>query len=109
MISKLSRWIENITDKIKLMFEKKPEIKPAITMLDVVYTPEAEDLNIGGENACRIVIRDKSGHILEEYPFSWHLLELFENRGFIIDEELWEAHPSVRPSEFVEMRGMSFD
>jgi len=50
MISKLSRLIENITDKIKLMFEKKPEIKPAITMLDVVYTPEAEDLNIGGEN-----------------------------------------------------------
>lgn len=100
--------IESIADKIRLMFEKKPEIKPAVNMLDVVYTPEAEDLDIGGENACRIVIRDSSGRILEEYPFSWHLLELFEDKGFIIDEELWEANPSVKPSEFVEMRGITF-
>lgn len=96
-------------EKLKFFFIKKPELKPAVTMLDVVYTPYAEDLDIGGENACRIVIRDPSGHIIEEHPFSWNLIELFEKRGFIIDEDLWEAHPSVRPSEFLEMRGITFD
>jgi len=105
---KLSRLVENIVDKIRLMFEKKPEIKPAVIMVDVVYTPEAEDLDIAGENACRIVLRDSSGHIFEEYPFSRHLLELFKDKGFIIDEGLWEANPSVKPSEFVEMRGITF-
>jgi len=105
---KLSRLVENIVDKIRLMFEKKPELKPAVIMVDVVYTQEAEDLDIAGENACRIVLRDSSGHIFEEYPFSRHLLELFEDKGFIIDEGLWEANPSVKPSEFVEMRGMTY-
>jgi len=79
-----------------------------VKIAKVFYTRAAIELDVGGEPNCKIVVEDTATGRKEVLPFSWEILQYLEEQGVLVNSDLWDADPDLKPSEFFSFRKLDF-